>query len=601
MHSSTTVPEVSLITSWFVPGGKGARGDLVGLRRALEEGVNLFDLYFLDHEDIPWYWKAAGLEDPDDRFPRGPTGTGPTLFAARLTAKEIERVANRLQAELTRRYNGLLVGRRPRFVALATYFPNVSLLSQEEPKDDEAGYEWGANSRAMAIRAMRNAVYLAYLLGCHCVEMVGGGSVPGPAFKVAGRRERYKDRRRDRLARAFREIYNVRDPKNPLSPKNKDSKVTKPKKLPAVALELEPGPPFLLNSLDEVVALLKAVDVLGTAGTFDWCSKVTLNIDIAHAFLMGLEPRHIIRRKLQNRVAHMHISDHGGHQGDGGAHAADLLPGTFHFYEEYKPWLEFAIDRAARSTRFSRAIAVELEAANMVSTVLAAIGTTRRWLQIAADERAGVRQAKAPKGLIPGALLVVDIGNSTKKHFEKKRITVDDCRQLEQLIAKACSCVHELGGSVMSFTGDGFIALFEESQFSSPEEAARRAKEAAKEICRQVHPRRPRKEEGGDLTVRAALHWGKAYIPTSGRLRDQVIGRDVVCATRLCDWLSHQIEPAVPEVVRGTLIGATNHFRSRDKLRDKPDDKPWTRWGEQEFKGLGRGFELYLLGKVTVD
>src|SRR5205807_306851 len=94
---------------------------LSGLFQALQEGASLLDLYFLNHFGIPWYAEAAGLDVPNICEPHA--------FVASLEIAHLNRIAIALRHCLTAWYGGKLVGRRPRFLAFATFFPDISFVS----------------------------------------------------------------------------------------------------------------------------------------------------------------------------------------------------------------------------------------------------------------------------------------------------------------------------------------------------------------------------------------------------------------------------------------------------------------------------------------
>ena len=132
--------------------------------------------------------------------------------------------------------------------------------------------------------------------------------------------------------------------------------------------------------------------------------------------------------------------------------------------------------------------------------------------------------------------------------------------------------------------------MFEDLHFSGSQDAASSALVATQAVCSKVFDFadagvEPEKQ----LTVRAALHWGQAYIPSSGRLRDQILGSDVVIGTRLCDWL-HVIEEARPVRERGIAVAATKAFYD---LLPKTEKRNWTKWGDKDFKGLSEKVCIY--------
>jgi len=574
MDSGFTVPEVSLISSWYVPlGNAPTRGSgLPALTLALQDGIGLLDLYFLHHSDIPWYARAAGRKRQRNRGPQG--------FVASLQVNELERIADRLREELTKHYGGRLVGRRPRLAALATYFPNASL-----PPTDRANQD----SRNEAVAALRNTLYLARLLGCRCVEIVGGCGVPNSGYKRKADPPAYRQQCLQALAQTLADVYNLEDGA-PLEPISEDD-------VPVVSIELEPGPSFLMNSLDAFRELRDTLDKEHGPDSLVYKS-LKLNVDIAHAFLIGYTPTNLTEEKLQHLVAHMHISDHAGDIAAGGAHASDVVPGTFHAFRDdlsehaYAPWLKLAIERAnAHDGSFcTGTIAVELEACNNVLDVLSSVSLVRRWVWRQCQEMAGEKQTAAPGGAttLEGALLVVDVGNSTKELLRGKTDAAA-AALLQRTMQGLCTLVHDKGGSVMSFTGDGFIALFETAHYLKDQDAAQHVLNVLDGLKRIITRIRKTK----DITFRAALHWGHAYVPTAGPLRGEVIGRDVVLVTRLCEEIERIHEKARPPKKRGMLTIATESFY--EKLgKDEIGIRPWYLWGEDSFKDFEhRAINLY--------
>src|SRR5579862_1323894 len=117
---------------------------------ALRENLNLLDLYFLNHFEIPWYENATG-----DRRTSLTILSEPHRFAASLNRRDLQCIADKLRATLVDYYGGKLVGRRPRFAALATFFPDASSVDETR--------------RRKAVKALRNTLYLSGLLGVQCV------------------------------------------------------------------------------------------------------------------------------------------------------------------------------------------------------------------------------------------------------------------------------------------------------------------------------------------------------------------------------------------------------------------------------------------------
>lgn len=562
---AVSVPEVSLITSWHVEAETSGKPCLPGVEYALRENVNLLDLYFVEHSDIPWY--LSRIAEKGRRKELQSLRRKPSAFVAALQPDELKRIAESLWTLLTNAYDGKLIGRRPRFAALATYFPHLSLPIGPQ--------------RDTAIRALRNTLFLAHHLGCRCVEIVGGAGVPGRNYTGTESPEEYRQSRMEALAANLILVYedDREIPDNPLRREEMEGKI------PIVAVELEPGVSPLLNRPKAFLDLRRLIAKRGEDCLT--ARSVYLNADIAHAFLIGYSPEEaLFEQELASRIAHIHISDHAGGRHQGGAHASDLVPGIFHREAEYHPWLKFAINQMNPQSpsdgsgqepppsHFSGVVSIELEACNDPDMMLDARRIVQRWVRNAAqkfplsDDGVGSDQKR-------GILLVVDIANSTEKHFGPRSGQMGSLR-LRETIEQLCTVVHNHRGSTMSFTGDGFIALFEAVHFAEQGEAKRKALTAAQEICQA-------KYRGRRLVVRAALHDGEAYIPSSGRLRDQIIGEDVVLTTRLCAWLSQTIESSISPHERSGLIAVTEQWRASMLTAAT---EAWNEHREVEFKGL---------------
>ena len=236
------MPEVSLITSWAaspvcspdLPPYK--QPVLLGMAEALRQGIHLLDLYFLNHFDIPWYSTAAKRSELE-------TPTEPHKFVSSLTTSELQQIARELRKYLAEWYEGRLVGRRPRLASFATFFPDIS--SEDEER------------RHRAVRAIRNAVYLAGALGAHCVEIVGGSGVPTPDYDGLESPENYRNIRWRALVKSINEIYTIDAAIDDSLARLKKDKGN----LPYLAIELEPGTPFLLGDLMAFKKLYEDVKV----------------------------------------------------------------------------------------------------------------------------------------------------------------------------------------------------------------------------------------------------------------------------------------------------------------------------------------------------
>ena len=567
MNSMDNLPDVGIISSWLADRVNNA-DELTALSKLLQAGFSSIDLYFLGHNEMAWYNAAAGRAS--NRLWRGPHA-----FVAGLNAREIKKIANKLQEMLTTDYSGPSIGPRPKFNSIATFFPYISLPDEEADSSQKI-------SRKIAIEAVQKTMYLARCLGCHCVEIVGGAGVPGKdviekltgsvsAEEAEHKRSQYRAERLEALADSICDIFT-----GPWW-----QKINAGSDTPYLAIELEPGQSFLLNSLQQYRDLRSLVAEKAASRGIGHIAErlLTLNVDVAHAFLIGYKPDELI----DIDVSHMHLSDHGGHWHQGGSHTSDLAPDTFHRYEHFYPWLKFAIERTRSRRSFSGTIALEMEACNSVETVLNAVTVTSRWVsQCASSLPANEDHVSVSNSICKGAILTLDIGQSTSTFFGDAQLEISNpdveaksCMRLEATIATLCEEVHRHTGAVMSFTGDGFIAFFDSRHFETSHEAARSALNTAVECLSSLGAL----EEA--LIGRAAIDWGSVYVPRSGKLKDQIIGTAVVRTVRVCDWLSHEYEKELPPEDKGKYIATTKFFE--EALNGLQNDD----WEEKSITGRG--------------
>ena len=150
----------------------------------------------------------------------------------------------------------------------------------------------------------------------------------------------------------------------------------------------------------------------------------------------------------------------------GGVHASDLVPGSFHKFRHYEPWLQFLCDKD-KAPNFSGVMAIEQEASFQLEDIVAARSIVQRWLAKCGEETDRSAWEWAADWPHEGAFLVIDIGNSTREFLGGKDL--DDeasqdiaARLLGAVIEALCHAVREAGGSALNFTGDGLLILFEE-------------------------------------------------------------------------------------------------------------------------------------------
>lgn len=520
---TNAMPEVSVVSSWYVPPPrrKGSKSDasLPALEVALRNRLPLHDLYFLGDGDVDWYAEKAELK-PGEQSER----RAPLELASSFTRPQLDRIAAALIRLMVDQFQGPLVGARPRFTALATYWPFISLPAEE----DEDERLW-----LSSIQAIRNSLYLARALGCRHVEIVAGSAIPesASARKRTLPPEEYRQGRLARLAQGLRKVFKGDEWDALFSGLEESAR-------PFCCLEIEPGSSYLISSLGAFEEFHKKLPN-------EISRRVLLNADLAHIFLSqseeGLEAKVDQLKRLAGRdlLGHMHLSDHAR------SHAADLTPGVYHFFAHYREFLQIAI-QAARSSprRFSGVIAVELEACNDIHEVTRAVSKTHRWLEEAAETIA----VKASSGGLTidaqmkhGAILCFDLTNSTQGFFGEGGAAAS-CRRLTQVIQEVCMRVLNWKGSVLSFTGDGVIAFFDQDHFSSEAEAAEAAYDALRDLETMLDDYSQHRDQLVDgfpkgVSSRQSIHYGTAMVSSSGRFRHQAIGRDVVIATRVCAWI----------------------------------------------------------------
>lgn len=281
---------------------------------------------------------------------------------------------------------------RVRIAALATYFPDVT--SQYRAR------------RELAIRALANAGRLALGLtafGCmdHPVVEVVAGTVldpcscsscsPNSTLQVVFEFDRFGvggklDALCDSLRQAIKIVQNDVDakPTLPLWPMPPVGR----RRLPVYAVELEPGPTYVIRDEQSLLALIHKVDADPVLAF-----NVALNVDIAHYLIANVPPTLLDRPEVLRRIAHAHIADHPGLPG-GRMHTRDLYLGSFTTVEraeddaelsagEYYPFLRRLLLRARQvretliapdAIPFTGAVAIELEGCNRIFWIHQSVG-----------------------------------------------------------------------------------------------------------------------------------------------------------------------------------------------------------------------------------
>jgi sugar phosphate isomerase/epimerase len=152
----------------------------------------------------------------------------------------------------------------------------------------------------------------------------------------------------------------------------------------AIALEMEPGETYVLNSVEKMKGLAARFDGKHkTAATKFGALRnyVGFNLDIAHLRIAGIQAADLDDTLLP-KIVHAHIADHPFRaSGEGqeteilGMHTHDQFVGSWTNVLQrkggYQPYLLRLVKRAAIDSEvlFSKAIAVELEGCNRVFSV----------------------------------------------------------------------------------------------------------------------------------------------------------------------------------------------------------------------------------------
>ena len=605
--SQIQTPFVSLVTSWHVPAPRRQEHSKAilppqGVALAMRGRIGLLDLYFLNASEIPWYAQAAEIAQP---------AADPLSFAAALKNDQIDKIALALTALMTDEYAGRLIGPRPRIAALATFFPQIS--SSEAAEVDKA------------VSAVRNCLYLASRLGARHVEIVGGVALP------ESKEDRNKKHNPDeyyremllKLANSLSRIYNQR--------MNDAFDMLPIDRKPFLCMEIEPGEAYLIRDVESYRALRQHLDKIEEEDIkhghepVKASDHVLLNVDVAHMMLAsggaekqladieGLNKAGQFdddnkRQNLREWIGHFHLSDHAR------SHAADLRPGVYHSFEEYKPWLQLALDlhNDPLALRFSATIAIELEACHDPHEAARAIGIVRSWLNRLASKRRSEPELEnkelSTSAVRKGVVLVVDLANSTslvtsgeqKPDETESQKFLRGAVELEKLIDKLCRVSHRNRGAVLSYTGDGFITFFDDIFFLSPADAACAALRAGDEMKKIMEDRQKGKQHRTDcaarnLGLRVALHRGDVYVPTFGQLKFQAVGIHVVKATRLCDWLGKTLEPALRTPVPGYICGSTREYYDSLEAVQKEQQRLYLHRDDLGFKGFEGSSEIFLL------
>lgn len=227
-------------------------------------------------------------------------------------------------------------------VAFATFFPEIMAHRNNEKAALDA-----CKSLEFLMAVARQLQAMGHPI--KTIEIVGGSRVDGV----------WRGRRRDNHKS---EIYMV----NQLSLKEAIvrllSRLTKlaivAAKEPKIdlALELEPGPLFVINSKTSLEILIEHLAMRKNAAIAE---VLGLNLDIPHwAFLsdVSLDWVENPANGIRNRIIHAHISDHAK------GHFSDNAIFSHNKADKFLPWIRLLRNVQAENPRFSGFVSCELEA-----------------------------------------------------------------------------------------------------------------------------------------------------------------------------------------------------------------------------------------------
>lgn len=125
-----------------------------------------------------------------------------------------------------------------------------------------------------------------------------------------------------------------------------------------------------------------------------------------------------------------------------------------------------------------------------------------------------------------GFILCVDIVDSTRTYFEHMDEGRDGEVKLAGEIAKIMQPVSDAGGVFLTFRGDGFLALIRDLRLGAPD------KEKMFSALKGL-------SEFGE-SLRVAVHHGLTRGMETGPLARQFLGRALIIAVRVCDYIGNE-------------------------------------------------------------
>jgi sugar phosphate isomerase/epimerase len=273
---------------------------------------------------------------------RWPLVTAMDRMAALQGSPRVDEIAKRVAAPFTTR--GV------RVVALATFLPEI--VSSSVPV------------AANAQRALMFSVEIGYALRrlghpVKVIEMVSGSVIDG-VWRSQGRHSAYIANRMGfyEAARRLRDnLCPVAQLSISLARANSDGTTAGTSEPPiSLAIELEPGPLNVANSLRRLTRLSRLIEERE-----ELAATTGFNLDVAHFALANISPDEVwYRAEIRSRIVHAHLSD------SSNGHYGDIVPLQIRNREFFVNWLELIQAISGEQRRndrpaFSRYVSLELE------------------------------------------------------------------------------------------------------------------------------------------------------------------------------------------------------------------------------------------------
>lgn len=350
----------SLITSYSLRGilGPTAASDdaLRPFFDARERQIPIgADIYLMMESDVtPWcrHW--------------GRERTPAVEFMAKMTDSQLDEFCVHVTEKMRQQ------GTQP--VAATSFIAEISNKRPDLSPDDFVKTVWGKSICTLIriadrLQADRPAAVIQIVVGSVIDQFIVDDRSEIPHFTVSSRnRDDLTGVVLERLAACLSKVV--------------DEHAIRPDRI-RIAMELEPGPLFLLRDL---ASLERFASAIGNHPSNLVRECVGFNLDVAHWWLCrDIRPDSDLSESIRSRIYGAHISGHSsrGHLGDWGLHKLEARAregGVARSQRDaYLAWLRFLTDEN-RTPNASNYVSIELEAASPDEDILASIRTLDEWL-----------------------------------------------------------------------------------------------------------------------------------------------------------------------------------------------------------------------------